>query len=367
MLLSDLDGILAKGELDKRDIARQIEEVENANEFFQEQLKSSVNQVLTKNVATLNEEIRILKISTNKIPPIKLKWKFNYILPHIHELCTIEEGASPYKDSILKSSFIQKGKGKLDCLDFCYDKQDKKYYLVNQTTNYPEYKRGILILDSKFNIVSSHGLESALGNCYIKTSSNFIFIHYGRNLSTIMRIHKSHINYKRLTVSASVYCYRFDVFGDHLFVPSLNHAKENNILTLNITDLKVVQHIPINKAYTKCRFVDIRVTKSEIYLLLNSSKERSLQCIDHSGTFLREIISNTRGLQNPLSFCFDKNGNILIADGKIRVFNKFGRQIDSFGEEVEDYTIWAKCVAWDGISDQVMVLADHKGKFLHIY
>ena len=111
--------------------------------------------------------------------------------------------------------------------------------------------------------------------------------------------------------------------------------------------------------------IDIKVSLNEILLLFNSSTERAIHSFDHSGIFLREVIGNHRGLHNPLNFCVNSDGVIFIADGKIKVFNTFRRQIDSFGEELED---WAKCVLLDATTSRILVLADLNGKcHMHIH
>ena len=59
MLLSDLDEILARGEVEKRDINRQITEVENAKQFMERRFASSVNRFLSDSVITLKQQIKI--------------------------------------------------------------------------------------------------------------------------------------------------------------------------------------------------------------------------------------------------------------------------------------------------------------------
>ena len=65
--------------------------------------------------------------------------------------------------------------------------------------------------------------------------------------------------------------------------------------------------------------MDIKVYKPSILLLFNSPSERAIHCFRHSGVFLREVMHNNRGLQDPSNVCVNAKGIIFISDGNIEV------------------------------------------------
>lgn len=252
-----------------------------------------------------------------------------------------------------------------DCWDFCYDNWGKTYYFIDTFSSSGEGK--ILVFDSLFNNLSTHMVKGAYHKTYIKTSKEFVFLANLYSPCRISKYTKMNINQGSLaTIDLEGIPSKMDIFDGYLYTSSAN----NVIVRLEISKFKIATKIEISRRRNDMILeggtciIDIKVSLNEILLLFNSSTERAIHSFDHSGIFLREVIGNHRGLHNPLNFCVNSNGIIFIADGKIKVFNTFGRQVDSFGEELED---WAKCVLLDATTSRILVLADLNGKCLHAY
>ena len=366
VLLSDLEDILARRDIEKRDIDRQIKEVETAKEFMENQLRNSVNQVLADNVVGLKQRIEELESSKNAIHPLKLKWKFNHILRNIHELCTIEEGTPLYAGIPIQWSMISNSTLR-DCWDFSYDHWEQKYYFVDISNSEGHGK--ILVFDRLFRNVSSHKVKDVYHKTYIKTSEEFIFLTKQYSPPKISKYTKLGIERGSLAeIDLEGAPSKMDIFSGYLYTP-----RDSTIVRLDMLNFKIAAKIKISRRRKdsiledSISIVDIKVSETEILLLFNSPTETAIHSFDHTGVFLREVIKNNRGLFDPLNFCVNRNGIIFIADGKVKVFNTLGRQIGSFGEEFDDNSNWAKCILLDANSSHILVLADLNGKCLHAY
>ena len=386
MLLSDLNGILSRGEAEKRDIARQAKEVETAKDFMLKQLESSTNEILRKNIASLNKEIQLLKRNEDEVPVISLIWKFDNFLHLIHQLCYIKEKSLPEKRTIAWSK-MDRYSVAADCCDFCYDGYDEYYYFL---CSKKDVKRNITnkisIYNSQLEFVQSYTPDNQSTICYIQASNELIFLSSPNQIIRIIKpSSKSKYEEKILQIELNASSCKMDFYGDFIYAVS----NKDIVYKISVSDLQIIEEIPLRNEKEKMDEIDemdkiceidemdenikfagifdLKVTEKEIFVLFNSSAKRAIHSFDTSGNFIRELIGNNRGLQNPLSFCFDQNNTVYVADGQVKAFDKFGKPINSFGKEVPDNTNWARCVAFDSIYETILVLAELDGKYLHAY
>ena len=366
MLLSDLNGILSRGEAEKRDIARQAKEVETAKDFMLKQLESSTNESLTNSVANLNKETQRLKRNEDEVPVISLSWKFDNFLHLIHQLCYIKEKSFPEKRTIAWSKMAQGDQKSNLGYDICYSDSEKRYYFINHyeggTTN-----NTILVYDSQFKYLTVYTLDNPLPKCCIKTSNDFKFISSPNQIMKLKPSSRGLDISKVLQVELNASSCKMDLYGAFIYAVS----NRDIVYKISVSDLQITEEITLrNEKDRNIKFAgifDLKVTEKEIFVLFNSSVKRAIHCFDTSGNFIREVIGNNRGLQNPLSFCFDENNTVYVADGQVKAFDKFGKPLNSFGKEVPDNTNWARCVAFDSIYETILVLAELDGKYLHAY
>ena len=370
MLLADLDGILARGETEKRDTERQIREVESAKEFMLKQLESSINESLTNSVYTLTEEIKKLKGYVDEVPVISLSWKFDNFLHLIHQICYIEEKSFPLARSIAWSKLgIGDRKSRLQyCSDFCYDETERRYYFINSNEYYYYHSYNIPVYSLELQFMQSYSLDIPLKNCHIKTNSEFIFLSFPNEIIQLIKSSSENLTSKKvLKIELNAKSSRIEIYGDFIYTTS----NTNVVYKLSVNDLEIVEEIHLrNDKEENNKFngiFDLKATETELYVLFNFSTQRAVHCFDLTGSFKREIVSNGRGLQHPLSFCLGTEGTVYVADGQVKAFDKYGRQVDAFGKQVADNTAWAECVTFYSNSNQVLVLAELDGKWLHVY
>ena len=371
MLLADLDAILSAGEAEKRDIARQVREVKTVKDFICKQLETSINESLKNSVANLENEIQILKRNEDEVPVISLSWKFDNLLHLIHQLCSIEEKSTPIPRGLVWSRLDIKS-SLYDCYDFTYDYSDKRYYFIEKYVNSSNIRinNSIRIYNSKLGLVSPYTLEDPSPDCYISTNSKSIFL---SSPAQIIQLTKTPTSPHRLElkntlkIQLNANSSKICVFKDFIYTTS----NTNVVYKLSATELQILDEIHLrNEREENVKLegiFDLKVTETEMYVLFSSPTLHAIYCFDLTGGFIREIVGSSRGLQNPLSFCFDNSGMVYVADGQVKAFDKLGKQVYAFGEEVADRTTWAKCVAFNSDSNEVLVLAQQNSRHMHAY
>ena len=362
-----MDAILSAGEAEKRGIARQVREVKTVKEFTCKQLETSINEYLKNSVANMENEIQILKRNEDGVRVISLSWKFNNLLHLIYQLCSIREKSTPSPRGLVWSKLDIKREIS-DCNDFIYDYSDQRYYVIQKYQGYynSQGEISIGIYNSNFESISTFKLDR---DCYISTNSNSVFVSSPTKIIQLTKTHSSQPLQltKSLDIQLNANSSKICVFKDFIYATS----NTNVVYKLSVTELRILDEIHLrNEREENVKLdgiFDLKVTETEMYVLFSSPTLHAIYCFDLTGGFIREIVGSSRGLQNPLSFCFDNSGMVYVADGQVKAFDKLGKQVYAFGTEVADQTTWAKCVAFKTDSNEVLVLAQQNSRHMHAY
>ena len=318
----------------------------------------------------------------NKAPYLGIEWRHPDLCRNTSEACHISflnDNTVAYskKQDILQSGISCSGIE--ECYwDCCFDIFDEYIYLLGKNK---VIETQILICNksskrlsrqSSIN-VSHHDINSP---CYITTSKDYIFITAGKTPQLILRILKNKRNnyfslsgaecHKKLlddvTIDKSV------VLGEYLFTTCVD-AKL--LYKFRIKDLEKEMDITLtgkigNSANVDfSNAIDIRSDNTLLYILFNSQSLKSICAFNDNGILINVIVTNPRRLQNPTSFCLDKDCNIIVADtNTIKVFNHYGRPIHT----IECAKLQSlKYIEYNCVDNQIIVLAQFNEKNLHIY
>ena len=366
MLLGDLDAILECAKKVKERQSKELKEITATEQFIQEQLKSSNNEMLRKHTVTLNNDIKALRLKNNEIPYVQVEWKHLNMCEIINEVCYIpHEQHSNYTNK--RHAIMSSAKHELDInySDCFFDQGDNNIYMI---ALFPNCKNKVLISNRKLDLTSSFDIQTEpIGSHCITTNRDYIFITSGINCNgPVIRVTK--LNRKCLIKSLNIVLRKPFALDEYL----LSTSFDNVVYKFRISDLTRMADIPlkgVNSFGEEMNFSDaqdIKVVENRLYILFNSSTLRALCCFNSEGGLLKEVITNSRRLETPTCFCFDNENNIIIADREIRVFDHYGRQIGSFEYSTKKFPN-AKAIAFNPITSHVIILAKHNAKWLHAY
>ena len=366
MLLGDLEAILECAKKVKERQSKELKEITATEQFIQEQLKSSNNEMLRKHAVTLNNDIKALRLKINEIPYVQVEWRHLNMCEMINEVCYIpHEQHSNYTNKRHAIMSSAKHESDIKYWDCCFDQGDNNIYIIALFSN---CKNKVIIFNRELGLTSSFDIQTELiGSHWITTNKDYIFITPGNNcICQVIRVTK--LNRKYLIKSLDIAPRKSFALDEYL----LSTSFDNVVYKFRISDLTRMADIPLKgvnsfgKEMIFSNAQDIKVVEDKLYILFNSSTLRALCCFNSEGGLLKEVITNSRRLETPTCFCFDNENNIIIADREIRVFDHYGRQIGSFEYSTEKY-LNAKAIAFNPITSHVIILAKHNGKWLHAY
>ena len=366
MLLGDLDAILESAKKLKEKQSKELKEITATEQFIQEQLKTSNNEMLKKHANTLNNDIRVLKFKFNEVPRIQVEWKHLNLCQLISEVCSIPHKLhTNYTNNRHPIMSSAKDESIINYWDCTFDQKDNNVYMI---ATFPNYKTKVLIFNRKLDLTSSFDITSEpLWSPWITTNSNYIFITSGFNcVDQVIRVSKP--NKKSLVRVLPISPRKSFAWDEYLYSTS----SDNVVYKFRISDLYRMEDILLKgvnlfgKDMYFSNATDLIIAEHKLYILFNSPTLRALCCFNSGGTLLREIITNSRRLERPTSFCFDNENNIIVADHKIRAFDHYGREIGSFEFSTKSFQC-ATAITFNPTTNHLLLLANHNDIWLNAY
>lgn len=382
ILLRDLDVVLDMVTREKEKESKDLNEVITTKEFMYQQLTTSTNKKLKKHVDTFETDIEQMQDDLDCIPYLGLEWRHRDLCQKISEACHISflnDTTVSYskKQDILQSDVSCSDW--IECYDCCFDKFDQQIYLLGKILKGKVAELKIHEFDKSmkplpyFSIDVSH--KDINPPCYITTSENYIFITAGKKPGVIVRISKrKKYEYSYYNATPQQIKKVLDdtpdksvVLGDFLFSTCVNAEL---LYKFRITDLEKEMNVSLtgNSEGVCVNFLNAKEIRSDdtlLYILFNSDSFKSICSFNDEGILIKVMVTNSRRLQKPFSFCLDKENNIIVADkNTIKVFDHYGRPIHT----IECAMLWSrKSILYNCVDNQIIVLADFNGKYLHVF
>ena len=322
-LVAQLDEVVRVAERQEKLNQLQVAKAEMSHTLQHNEL----NETLMNVSRELDEKIRGLEATVDRIPSVWLEWHDGWLEGGMAGLCRLCEGVSYVNRHNPVWSGVDKGKGQMEIrypCDLSIDRENGDIFVCDYVAN------RIQVFSKEGNY--SRTIES-LGMSYpdsITVSIHHLFVSCDSPPSI----------YKLDKVSGDILCHiRTDnvmlglsVDTDTLYVGMF---EANSISHLSVEDLGSVGITPLNSPHITedTKPCDIKLAPS-LFIVLFDKCRYLVQSFSRDGTLMHSIVSQEQ-LIGALYFCLDRHMNVIISDTfahNIKVFNREGQLVTTIGQ-----------------------------------
>ena len=289
---------------------------------------NELNETLANVSRELEEKIRGLEATVDRIPSVWLEWCDGWLEGGMAGLCRLCEGVSYVNRHNPVWSGVNRG-----------DEQMKIYNPFGLSID--RYNGDIFVCDFGVNRIQVFGKEGNYSRTikqqgmtyplYIAISPHHLFVSCNMPYSI----------YKLDKVSGDILCYvKTDYYmcGSSVDTDTL-YAGMNGTTSIShfrVEDLKSVDTTPLNSPYITqgTGLIDLKLVSS-LFIVLFRECTYPVQSFSRDGNLIRLIVSQEQ-LVDALYFCLDRDMNIIISDSgahNVKVFDREGQLVATIGHE----------------------------------
>ena len=334
-LLQEMDGIVvrAKRELaEKRDI---LKELDTAREGLERDLtKNKLNDVLDKNLRTLEDKIGEELSKGVSVGWLELDWKKEQLEQSVSEVCkvvTLKERPFRSEDYSLKLRPVwsREGTGPGEI-------KDPMQIAIDITT------QNIFVIDSKADIIQVfnengkylHQIPTLQSPAGIALTEEFIFVSTKEEIVKIKKSNNSLVG----SVHTDNEVWGIDIDRNNTNIYGCENLNltvivfDDNLDFLRRTNLKS----PNLKSNTKTH--SIKLYKDDMYVMFGGYPPFHLQVFSREGELVRCLIPENE-IEWSFFFTIDSLGNVIVADwgrggNQIKVFSNKGESLHTISDDM---------------------------------
>ena len=288
---------------------------------------NELNETLANMTRELEEKIRGLEATVNRIPSVWLEWYDGWLEDGMAGLCRLCEGVSYVNRHNPVWSGVIAGTGKMEIYNpsgLSIDRDngdifmcDPGVYRIQVFSKEGNYSRTIKPQGMPFPISINISLHHLFVSCYPKSI------------------------YKVDKVSGVILCYVETCNSMHgLSVETATLyagiSETNRISHFSVEDLVSVDTTPLNSPHItqETELFDLKLVAS-LFIVLFLKCTYLVQSFSRDGNLIRLIVSQEQ-LVRAEYFCLDRNMNIIISDMRahnVKVFDREGQLVATIGHE----------------------------------
>ena len=289
---------------------------------------NELNETLMNVSRELDEKIRRLEATVDRIPSVWLEWHGGWLEGGMAGLCRLCEGVSYVDRHNPVWSGVDRGRGRMEISypsGLSIDRENGDIFVCDCLAN------RIQVFSKEGNYsrtIESQGMSSP---DFITVSLHHLFV----------SCDCPHIIYKLDKVSGDILCrvetdyilYGLSVDTDTLYV---GMCVANSISHWSVEDLGSVGITPLNSPHMTedTQLWDIRLAPS-LFIVLFHMCPYPVQSFSRDGTLMHSIVSQEQ-LIGASHFCLDRHMNVIISDTdahNIKVLNREGQLVTTIGQE----------------------------------
>ena len=289
---------------------------------------NELNETLINVSRELDEKIRGLEATVDRIPSVWLEWHDGWLEGGMAGLCRLCEGVSYVNRHNPVWSGVNRGKGQMELNTPCglsIDRDNGDIFV----SDYWAHRIQVFSKEGNYSrSIKPHGMCSPYS---ITVALHHLFV------SCIL----PPSIYKLDKVSGDILCCvktEYDMRGlsvdtDTLFV---GMCETNSISHLSVEDLRSVDMTPLNSPHiTKdTRLWDLKLAPS-LFIVLFHECPYSVQSFSRDGNLMHLIVSQEQLIEASF-FCLDRHMNIIISDARahnVKVFSREGQLVATIGHK----------------------------------
>ena len=328
-LVAQLDEVVHVAETQVAERQEKLNQLQVAKAEMSHTLQhNELNETLMNVSRELDEKIRGLEATVDRIPSVWLEWHDGWLGGGMAGLCRLCEGVSYVNRHNPVWSGVHKGEGQMeinDPLGLSIDRENGDIFVCDYAAN------RIQVFSKEGNYsrtIESQGMPSPIS---ITVSLHHLFVISGYPQS-ICKLDK---------VSGDILCrvetdyitFGLSVDTDTLYV---GMCVANSISHLSVEDLGSVDITPLNSPHITedTRLCDIKLAPS-LFIVLFRECPYPVQSFSRDGTLMHSIVSQEQ-LIGAYYFCLDRHMNVIISDTyahNIKVFSREGQLVTTIGQE----------------------------------
>ena len=289
---------------------------------------NELNETLANVFRELDEKIRGLEATVDRIPSVWLEWCDGWLEGGMAGLCRLCEGVSYVDRHNSVWSGVNKGEGQM--------KISTPYALSIDRDN-----GDIFVCDFGVSRIQVFGKEGNYSKTikpqgmtfplYMAVSLHHLFVSCISPLSV----------YKLDKVSGDILCCvetEYDMRGLSVDTDTLyaGICEANSIYQFSVEDLRSVDRTPLNSPHItqETKLINLKLVSS-LFIVLFRNCTYPIQSFSRDGNLVRLIVSHEQ-LVRADYFCLDRNMNILISDygaHNVKVFDREGQLVATIGHQ----------------------------------
>ena len=327
-LVAQLDEVVHVAETQVAERQEKLNQLQVAKAEMSHTLQhNELNETLMNVSRELDEKIRGLEATVDRIPSVWLEWHDGWLEGGMAGLCRLCEGVSYVNRHNPVWSGVDSGEGQMEIYDpfgLSIDRENGDIFVCDFVAN------RIQVFSKEGNYLRTIEPQGMSSPDSITVSLNHLFV----------SCDNSHI-YKLDKVSGDILCCVETVHvmcglsadTDTLYA---GMCESNSISHLSVEDLGSVGITPLNSPHITedTKLCDIKLAPS-LFIVLFRECPYPVQSFSRDGTLMHSIVSQEQLIRTN-HFCLDRHMNIIISDTyahNIKVFNREGLLITIIGQE----------------------------------
>ena len=299
-------------------------------EVSQNLIHNKLNETLVNVSHELDEKIQGLEVIVDQVPSVCLKWRDEWLVGGMTELCRVCEGVSYVNRHNPVCSGVNRGRGQNEIYNpfaLSTDRHNGDVYVCDWAANRIQVfsREGI-----HQRTISPQGLSYPID---ITVTPHQLFV--GCNIpGHICKLDK---------LSGSILCSvktEYVITGlsadsDNLYT---GMYESNQICHLSLEDLTTIRVTPLNSPHITqhTRLRDLKIATS-LFVVLFRNCNYPIQTFSRDGN-LTQVITSQDQLINAFYLCIDRHLNIIVSDwvaNNLKVFSIEGHLLTTIGQEGE--------------------------------
>ena len=289
---------------------------------------NELNETLANVSRELDEKIRGLEATVDRIPSVRLEWCDGWLEGGMAGLCRLCEGVSYVNRHNPVWSGVDIGMGQMKIYNpsgLSIDRDNGDIFVCDFGVN------NIQVFSKEGNYLRTIKPQGMTNPIYIAVSLHHLFVSCISPLSV----------YKLDKVSGDILCCvetEYDMRGLSVNTDTLYAGVygSNRISHYSVEDLRYVDRTPLNSPHItqETRLIDLKLVSS-LFIVLFHKCSYPVQSFSRDGNLVRLIVSQEQ-LVGADYFCLDRNMNIIISDlgaHSVKVFDREGQLVATIGHE----------------------------------